>query len=66
VTAAFDHQQRTAPELRALAEAWYRQQVSRSEKSMGSFWPQHREWVEAYLKAELRQKLIERGWRPRP
>lgn len=55
----------TAAEVRALAEAWYQQQTRRIAQCMGSSWPAHREWVENYLAEEVRQKLIERGWRPK-
>lgn len=53
----------TAAEVRALAEAWYRQQVERIAQCMGQFWPEHREWVEDYVAEEVRQKLLARGWR---
>jgi hypothetical protein len=55
----------TAAEVRALAESWYQQQVTRIALCMGTNWPAHREWVESYLAEEVRQKLIARGWRPK-
>jgi len=31
----------------------------------GKQWPERREWIEAYLAEELRQRLIAIGWRTR-
>jgi hypothetical protein len=50
--------------VRASANRWYAAQLAVAERCLGSYWPQHREWVEAYLKAELRERLIAIGWRP--
>lgn len=61
--AATESKPQTPAEIRALAAAWYQQQIARTEKCLGTFWPEHREWIESYLKEELKQKLIERGWR---
>jgi hypothetical protein len=55
----------SAAEVRALAEAWYRQQCDRLAQCLGHSWPTHREWIESYLAEEVRQKLISRGWRPK-
>lgn len=54
-----------AAQDRAVAENWYRQQIGRVSQCLGPSWPAHREWVEAYLAEEVRQMLIERGWRPK-
>lgn len=55
----------TPQQVLALAEAWHRQQMARAEKCLGTFWPEHREWIGAYLAEEVRQKLLARGWRPK-
>lgn len=52
-------------EMLKAAEAWFDRQVTILAKVHGPRWPQHREWLEAYLKEELRQRLIARGWRPK-
>lgn len=52
-------------EVLAKAEAWYEEQLALLEKCHGSRWPVHRGWIEAYLREQLRQRLIERGWRPK-
>lgn len=58
-------QNQSAAEVRALAEAWYRQQSERLALCLGPSWPAHSDWVEGYLAEEVRQKLIARGWRPK-
>jgi hypothetical protein len=55
----------TPAEIRAKAQRWFDAQVEISRKSLGSDWPKHEAWVIAYLKEELRDRLIERGWRPK-
>ena len=55
----------TPEQIMALAETWYRRQVEISRQALGTFWPAHREWVIEYLRQEVRQRLIARGWRPR-
>lgn len=50
--------------VREAANRWYRQQLELSARCLGTSWPDHREWVEAYLRAELRERLIALGWRP--
>lgn len=57
--------QLTPQQVRANAEEWFRRQCELGERALGSFWPQHRAWVEAYLKEEIRQRLVARGWRPK-
>lgn len=52
-------------EVLAKAEAWYAQQLAILAQCHGHRWPEHREWVEAYLREQLRQRLIDRGWRPK-
>lgn len=50
-------------QIRAEAQAWYQRQVAILEKVHGTRWPEHRAWVEDYLKQELRERLIACGWR---
>jgi hypothetical protein len=55
----------TAAEIRAQANQWYARQIEVCSLSMGTSWPAFEAWVTDYLKAELRERLIARGWRPR-
>lgn len=55
----------TATEIRQQSEAWFGRQVELLEQCHGKRWPEHREWLEAFLKEELRQRLIAIGWRPK-
>lgn len=57
--------QETPAQVRATAEAWFRHQAELLRQCHGSSWSQHREWVLDYLREEVRQRLIARGWRPR-
>lgn len=52
-----------APDIRRKARAWYDRQLTICAEKHGASWPAHREWVEDYLKEELRQKLQKQGWR---
>lgn len=58
-------QMQTPAEIRAAASAWYEAQVALAAAKHGTAWPEHRDWVEAYLREELRERLIALGWRPR-
>lgn len=60
-----DAAQLTPAEVRARSEAWFARQVETLSICYGQAWPLHREWVESYLKEELRQRLIAIGWRPK-
>ncbi|RVT48386.1 hypothetical protein [Rubrivivax albus] len=55
----------TPEQVLALAKAWHARQVEILRASLGPSWPTHREWVLDYLRQEIRQRLIARGWRPR-
>jgi len=55
----------TPAQVRAEAQRWYDAQRSRLAQCLGPAWPEHREWLEDYLKAELRERLTALGWRPR-
>lgn len=57
--------QETAEQIRATAEAWYRRQVELLRGSLGPSWETNKAWVLDYLREEVRQRLIARGWRPR-
>ncbi len=50
-------------EIKAIAQAWYERQVARCATAHGTRWPETRAWVEGYLREELRQRLVARGWR---
>lgn len=52
-------------EIRAQAQHWYEGQVDTCRRCLGASWPAHEDWIKEYLKAELRARLIARGWRPR-
>ncbi len=56
-------QQETPEQILALAEAWLGRQRELLRKSLGAQWDLHREWIDAYLREEVRQRLIARGWR---
>lgn len=60
-----DRSSHTPAQIRELSEKWYDRQVEVISMAHGPSWPQHREWIEDYLKAELRDRLIELGWRPK-
>ncbi len=55
----------TAAEMRERAEAWFNRQIEIISKAHGSSWPEHEGWIRDYLKAEIRERLIARGWRPK-
>lgn len=52
-------------EMRERAKAWFDRQVEILAKAHGDKWPEHREWVESYLREEIRERLIALGWRPK-
>jgi hypothetical protein len=49
-------------ETLGLAERWFDGQCAALARRHGSAWPKHREWVEAFLREELRQRLAALGW----
>ena len=55
----------TPEEIRQRATAWYERQIQVIALAHGPSWPEHREWIEDYLKAELRERLYALGWRAR-
>jgi hypothetical protein len=52
-------------QIRHKAQLWYDRQVKVLQRSLGPAWSEHEDWVTAYLRQELREALIARGWRPR-
>jgi Na+-transporting NADH:ubiquinone oxidoreductase subunit NqrC len=52
-------------EMRQQAQAWYDRQIEVISKAHGSSWPEHRDWIDAYLQEEIRQRLLDLGWRPK-
>ena len=58
-------QHESVAQIRQQAQHWYDKQVETCRRCMGTLWPTHEAWVTDYLKAELRERLIARGWRPR-
>jgi len=55
----------TPEQVKANAKEWYRRQVEVSRMALGSTWDAHREWIEEYLKQEVKERLMARGWRPK-
>ena len=58
-------EQLTPAMVRAKSEAWYAKQLETLRRCHGDRWPEHRAWVEDYLKEELRARLVALGWRPK-
>lgn len=52
-------------QIRAQANEWFARQLDTCQRCLGDAWPSHEVWIRDYLKAELRERLIARGWRPR-
>lgn len=55
----------TAEEVRQRARDWYARQVEVLSMVHGKDWPKHREWLESYLKEEIRLRLVAMGWKVR-
>ena len=53
----------TPAEVKVAAQRWFENQLQRAEITHGARWPANREWLEAYLRTELRMRLAARGWR---
>lgn len=61
-----DHTRKYTPaEIRELSAQWFARQCEISALALGDKWPEHREWVEAYLREEIRERLVALGWRPK-
>ena len=48
----------TADEIRGAAQRWYDQQLQRAADVHGAHWAANREWVEAFVRTELKLRLI--------
>lgn len=59
------HQPLTPAQIRARTAEWYDRQIAVIALAHGSSWPEHRDWIESYLKQEIRERLLELGWRPK-
>ncbi|RYE43118.1 MAG: hypothetical protein EOP24_29895 [Hyphomicrobiales bacterium] len=55
--------QDTPQELRKKAEIWFDRQCKFSSLAMGCRWHAHREWVVDFLRQEIEERLIAKGWR---
>lgn len=55
----------TPAQVQERAEAWFKRQCEISAQALGDKWPEHRAWVEDYLRQEIKERLIARGWRPK-
>lgn len=52
-----------AAEIRTKARAWYERQMESIAQAHGASWPEHQEWIEDYLREQLRERLHALGWR---
>jgi hypothetical protein len=55
----------TPGEIKQRARLWYDRQIEIISKAHGPSWPEHKDWVDSYLKEEIRQRLWDMGWRPK-
>jgi hypothetical protein len=53
----------TPAQIREMSRAWFDKQVEILKKAHGARWPEHEEWLTAYLREELRERLVAIGWR---
>ncbi len=60
-----DAQRLTPAEIRQRGRQWFDRQIEVIALAHGPSWPEHRAWVEQYLLAELRERLLQLGWRDR-
>lgn len=56
----------TPVQMRERAQQWFDRQIAVISKAHGPAWPEHREWIEDYLREEIRERLIAMGWRKKP
>ena len=52
-------------QIREQARAWYDRQIEVIAQAHGPSWPVHKDWIDAYLQEEIRERLLELGWRPK-
>lgn len=56
----------TPDEMKQKAQAWFDRQLEKSRAAMGDEkFAEHREWLEEYLREDLRLRLVAIGWRAR-
>lgn len=60
-----DRPNQTPEQIRELSEKWYARQLEVLAEVHGRDWERNREWLEDYLKAQLRERLVAIGWRPK-
>lgn len=60
-----DRPQHTPEQIRELSKQWYARQIEVLAACHGKDWERNRAWLEDYLQAELRERLLALGWRPR-
>lgn len=53
----------TPAEVEEAAQRWHDGQLARAERAHGVRWADHQEWTSAYVRAEVKERLIARGWR---
>lgn len=53
----------TTAGVRELAQRWFERELEIAKRAHGDRWPEHEAWVRSYVKEEVRQRLLERGWR---
>jgi hypothetical protein len=56
----------TGAEMRAAGDAWVQQQMDKAAAKHGDAWPDLRDWVESYLREEVRQRLAANGVEANP
>ncbi len=60
-----DNPHHSPAQIRELSEKWYARQIELLAACHGKDWETNREWLEDYLRADLRARLIALGWRPK-
>jgi hypothetical protein len=54
----------SAADIQRLAEQWFARELARSRTAMGERgFEAHSKWIAEYLREEIRQRLVARGWR---
>lgn len=59
----FDIESLSPEQIRSSALKWYERQMFRAAAGHGLFWSENKNWIAEYLKEEIRQRLLARGWR---
>ena len=50
-------------QMKNRAMKWYELQMLKAAIGQGKFWVKNKTWIEEYLKEEIRQRLLVRGWK---